>query len=215
MDQADADGFSPEARMIWPAVGDLMACLFGLFVLFFVWLVTAQYALTEDLRAAEAAHEATAARLETIERALAGPLSRGLVTVVNGRIGIRGSVLFPSNSADLSPEGLALLQELAPPLHTYLETHTLSVMVAGFTDDLPLHGGGFRDNWELSSARALAVTRTLVEAGIPAEWLFAAGFGSNHPVAANASEEGRAQNRRVEISPVPRPAAIDLTRPTP
>lgn len=210
MDQADSDGFAPEARMIWPAVGDLMACLFGLFVLFFVWLVTAQYALTEDLRAEEARHEATAARLQTIERALAGPLSRGLVTVVDGRIGIRGSVLFDSSSAVLSAEGLALLRELAPPLRAYLAEHELSVMVAGFTDDLPLHGGGFTDNWELSSARALAVTRTLVQAGIPAEWLFAAGFGANHPVAANATEEGRARNRRVEISPVPRPGAVDL-----
>lgn len=211
MDQADADGFAPEARMIWPAVGDLMACLFGLFVLFFVWLATAQHALTEDLRAAEARHEATAARLHTIERALAGPLARGLVTVVDGRIGIRGSVLFDTSSAVLSPEGQALLLELAPPLRAYLAERERSVMVAGFTDDLPLHGGAFVDNWELSSARALAVTRTLVQAGIPPEWIFAAGFGANHPVAENDTDEGRARNRRVEISPVPRPAAVDLT----
>ena len=92
-----------------------------------------------------------------------------------------------------------------PPLQTYLGQNELSLMVSGFTDDTTLRpNGSFTDNWEVSAQRSLTVTRELVEAGMPADWIFAAGFGANHPVAPNDTEEHRAMNRRVEISPVPR-----------
>ncbi len=191
---------------IWPAFGDLMACLFGLFVLFFVWLVAVQVSLSEDLEQARASHEEAAQKLDQLERALAGPLASGLITLVESRIGIRGNVLFPAGSAELSPEGRELLVALAGPLRTYLDQRGEAAMISGFTDDRPLTGfGEYRDNWELSAQRALTVTRTLVDAGIPATWLFAAGFGSTHPIVPNDTEERRAQNRRVEIAPVPRP----------
>jgi flagellar motor protein MotB len=63
---------------------------------------------------------------------------------------------------------------------------------------------GFKDNWELSAARALTVVRALVAAGVPVDRVFAAGFGETHPVAENTNDDGRAKNRRVEIAPVPR-----------
>lgn len=209
MQTPENDDLAPEARHVWPAIGDLMACLFGLFVLLFVGQVTMQLALTQDLVAEQAAHRAAADRLQSLERLLAGPLASGLVTVTDGRIGIRGSVLFDRSSSELTPEGRALLAQLAPPLRRYLEERHMSLMVAGFTDDLPITNSfSHRDNWELSSERALTVTRTLVTAGMPAEWLFAAGFGANHPVAPNDTEEHRARNRRVEITPVPRPTTV-------
>ena len=79
-------------------------------------------------------------------------------------------------------------------------------MVSGFTDDLPIQKNNYRyqDNWELSAQRALTVTRALIEEGMPPEMVFAAAFGSQQPVAANDSGEGRARNRRVEMAPVPR-----------
>ena len=76
---------------VWPAFGDLMACLFGLFVLFFVWMIAFQVDLTRDLDRERAQHAAEAARREALERALAGPLADGRITLVDGRIGIRGS----------------------------------------------------------------------------------------------------------------------------
>jgi len=207
MSPLDAEnGSSPP---VWAAFGDLMACLFGLFVLFFVWLVTVEVALSEDLQQQTASLEEATARLDALESALAGPLASGLITFVDGRIGIRGSVLFDLSSADLRPEGLALLRELAPPLRSYLEAEERSVMISGFTDDLPLRPmADFADNWELSAERALTVTRALIEAGVPSEWIFAAGFGENHPVAPNDGEGNRARNRRVEIAPVPRPNSL-------
>jgi flagellar motor protein MotB len=71
---------------------------------------------------------------------------------------------------------------------------------------MPVKGSNrqFDDNWELSAQRALTVTRELIDAGIPASSVFAAAFGSQQPVAANTDAKGRAQNRRVEIAPVPR-----------
>ncbi len=193
---------------IWPAFGDLMACLFGLFVLFFVWTVAIETSLAADLKTERASRAAEAARLEALESALAGPLASGRITLVDGRIGIRGSVLFDLNSAELRDEGRQVLRDLVAPLSTYLAQRGELLMISGFTDDRPIRGpSAFHDNWELSAQRALTVTRALEVSGLPREWLFAAGFGDSHPIAPNTTAESRAQNRRVEIAPVPRPGA--------
>lgn len=212
----DSDDLAPETRHVWPAISDLMACLFGLFVLLFVGQVTVQVALTESLVAEQAAHLAVTERLESLERLLAGPLASGLVTVTNGRIGIRGAVLFDRSSAELSTVGQTLVGQLAAPLRQYLGARDLTLMVSGFTDDLPLTNQlNHVDNWELSAQRALTVTRALVRAGLPSDSVFAAGFGSNHPVSPNDSEEHRALNRRVEITPVPKPTTVSAQEDTP
>lgn len=201
-----------EGPPIWAAFGDLMACLVGIFVLFFCWMVLMEVALTEDLQSAREQEAEAVARADALERALAGPLASGLITLTDGRIGIRGAVLFDLGEAELSGRGRRLLQELAPPLRSVLEAREEAVMVSGFTDDLALRqGGSFADNWELSAERALTVTRTLVAAGLPEQWIFAAGFGANHPVAQNVDDSSRALNRRVEIAPVPRPLLERLT----
>jgi flagellar motor protein MotB len=202
----EADDETSLTAPVWPVFGDLMACLFGLFVLFFVWAVAFQVDLTHDLELERARRAAEAQRLEALERALAGPLADGRITLEGGRIGIRGSVLFGLNSADLAPEGGALLAGLAAPLKAYLESHDELIMVSGFTDARPITNSpqGYKDNWELSAQRALTVTRALVAAGVPEGSIFAAGFGASNPVAPNDTADNRAKNRRVEISPIPR-----------
>lgn len=206
---APAEDEARDEAPIWPVFGDLMACLFGLFVLFFVWAIAFQVDLTHSLETEQAARAVEQARREALERALAGPLADGRITLVDGRIGIRGSVLFALSSAELSPAGTALITGLATPLRAYLEQHDELIMISGFTDDSPIVPSpqGYKDNWQLSTERALTVTRTLTAAGVPVEKLFAAGFGAGHPVASNETSEGRAQNRRVEISPIPRQGA--------
>jgi flagellar motor protein MotB len=194
---------------VWPAFGDLMACLFGVFVLFFVWAMTSQASLSDELAREKRARAAEHDRLAALERALAGPLAAGTITLDGGTIGIRGNVLFGLNSAELRDEGVQILDALAGPLRAYLDGRDEMIMVSGFTDDLPLGPrAGFKDNWELSAERALTVTRTLMAGGVPQASLFAAGFGPAHPVASNASAEGRARNRRVEIAPMPRAGAV-------
>jgi outer membrane protein OmpA-like peptidoglycan-associated protein len=203
---------SGAALPVWAAFGDLMACLLGVFVLFFVWIVSFEVSMAHDLASERAQRRAATERLATLESALAGPLRAGLITFVNGRIGIRGSVLFDLNSAELRAPGRQLLGELAAPLASYLSSREDALMVSGFTDDLQMRGGQrtYRDNWELSAQRALTVVRGLSEAGVPRDALFAAGFGENHPVAPNDTEENRAKNRRVEMAPVPRPRALSI-----
>ena len=128
------------------------------------------------------------------------------MTLVNGRIGIRGSVLFALNSDQLQPKGHEVLNSLAAPLADYLKSRDEILMVSGFTDDRQVRDGNrqFADNWELSAERALTVTRALIADGLPASSVFAAAFGAEQPVGSNADDEGRAKNRRVEISPIPK-----------
>src|SRR5690606_32070539 len=148
-------------------------------------------------------------RRMALEEALADPLGSGRVTLVDGRIGISGSVLFALNSDQLQAEGRQLLQSLVEPLRLYLGQREEILMVSGFTDDLPIQKGNnhFADNWELSAQRALTVTRALIDAGMPSSMVFAAAFGAEQPIAANTDAEGRAQNRRVEMAPVPKVTA--------
>ena len=197
---------------VWAVFGDLMSGLLGAFVLILVGVLGVQMELASTLEAEIAKREAEEQRRMALEKALAGPLASGRVTLSNGRIGISGSVLFALNSDQLQPEGRQLLKSLAAPLAAYLATRNEMLMVSGFTDDKPLRDGNhrFADNWELSAQRALTVTRALIDDGVPSAAVFAAAFGPEQPVASNADAAGRARNRRVEMAPVPRsPRASD------
>ncbi|KRG44543.1 hypothetical protein ARC78_05185 [Stenotrophomonas pictorum JCM 9942] len=203
---------SESTATTWAAFGDLMSVLLGAFVLILAGVIGIQLQLSRQLDEEVKQRQVEAAKLKTLEQALAAPLAAGRVTVINGRIGISGSVLFALNSDQLQPDGRALLQSLAAPLRDYLGTREEVLMVSGFTDDQPVRvsNGRFADNWELSAARALTVTRTLIADGVPSASVFAAAFGAEQPVSSNADEAGRARNRRVEIAPIPRPK-VDST----
>jgi len=99
----------------------------------------------------------------------------------------------------------AFLERLAPSLASLLaEEPDQMVLVGGHTDDRALRGDGrFASNWELSAARALAVTRVLTGAGLPPTRVLAAGFGAEHPRVPNADERARRKNRRIEVLLVP------------
>ncbi|CAN0624477.1 OmpA/MotB domain protein [Burkholderia multivorans] len=205
----EIDGDVESTAPIWAAFGDLMSVLLGAFVLILVGVIGTQLELSTRLQEAVKQRQAEAQQRKTLEQALAGPLAAGRVTLVNGRIGISGSVLFALNSDQLQPEGRALLKTLAGPLSAYLKARDEILMVSGFADDQQVRSSNrrFADNWELSAQRALTVTRAFVDEGIPASSVFAAAFGSEQPVSSNADDEGRARNRRVEIAPVPRSTA--------
>ncbi|MGZ5848671.1 MAG: OmpA family protein [Ramlibacter sp.] len=205
----DDESGGQDVAPVWAVFGDLMAGLVGAFVLVLVGVLVVQMDLVASLNAEMEKRRQEEQRRIALEQALAGPLASGRVTVSNGRIGISGSVLFPVNSDQLRPEGRQLLQSLVQPLRVYLGERNELLMVSGFTDDKPMAGRNhqFADNLELSAQRALTVTRALIDEGMPASQVFAAAFGAEQPVASNASESGRALNRRVEMAPVPRGAA--------
>jgi flagellar motor protein MotB len=200
-----------QASPVWAIFSDLMAALVGILVLLLVWVIGIQLELSQSLEQEKAKRLAEEQRRMALEEALADPLASGRVTFHNGRIGISGSVLFQLNSDQLQPEGEALLSDLVKPLQVFLSQHDDMLMVSGFTDDLPINRGNGRyaDNWGLSAQRALTVTRTLIEQGMPTDQVFAAAFGENQPVAANDGADSRARNRRVELTTVPRQSGGD------
>jgi flagellar motor protein MotB len=203
---SDEIEFDAESSAVtWAAFGDLMSVLLGAFVLILAGVIGSQLLLHHRLDEEVKQRQAEAARLKTLEQALAAPLAAGRVTMVDGRIGISGNVLFALNSDQLQPEGRELLQGIAGPLRDYLSARDEILMVSGFTDNQPMRAATrFADNWELSAARALTVTRALIADGVPASAVFAAAFGAEQPVSSNDDAAGRAKNRRVEIAPVPR-----------
>jgi flagellar motor protein MotB len=201
------DGLDQEPP-IWAIFGDLMTGLVGVFVLLLVWALGFQLELSQTLEKEIHKREVAEQRRLALEQALADPLATGRVTLRDGKIGISGNVLFSSNSAELQEEGRELLHTLRAPLQVYLGDNEQLLMVSGFTDDLPIQKGNlhFRDNWELSAQRALTVTRTLIDEGMPADMVFAAAFGAQQPVVENSDSDSRSQNRRVEMAPVPKVA---------
>ncbi|MES2536020.1 MAG: OmpA family protein [Pseudomonadota bacterium] len=201
----DNDAGVENTAPVWAVFGDLMSGLLGAFVLILVGVVGVQMELTSHLQDEVKKRQVEEQRRMTLEKALAIPLATGRITLNNGRIGISGQVLFALNSDQLQPEGRQLLKSLVTPLRAYLTARDELLMVSGFTDDKSMRGGGpFADNWELSAQRALTVTRSLIDEGMPSSMVFAAAFGAEQPVKPNTDDTARAQNRRVEMAPVPK-----------
>jgi chemotaxis protein MotB len=125
--------------------------------------------------------------------------------VVGDRFVFSSEVLFQPGSADLAPEGQAQIAQVVATLNEVLPEIPPGIdwiiRVDGHTDNVPLSGTGeFKDNWQLSQARSLAVVRYMSEVlGFPPERLAATGFGEYRPVAEGDSPEARAQNRRIEL----------------
>lgn len=119
------------------------------------------------------------------------------VLVEAGSISFRISdeILFPSGEADLTDRGLEVLGRLIP----VLQASDHRITVEGHTDDVPIATERFPSNWELATGRATRVVRFLQGQGIAATRLQATGLADTRPIADNATEEGRAQNRRVEL----------------
>ena len=155
----------------------------------------------EELRRAQAAAEARAALFRSLAVKLQKMIDAGELQIAlrDGRmmIVLPTDVLFDSGKAIVKPEGRSALERLATALVTIEKRE---FQVAGHTDNEPIRISGHASNWELSSARALAVTKLLLERGMRPAQLSAAGYGEFDPVADNDSSAGRAKNRRIEIA---------------
>ena len=124
------------------------------------------------------------------------------VKIVDGRmvVVLATDILFGSGKADLSDAGKAAIGEVGKVLASIGDR---SFQVEGHTDNVPIQTDKFPSNWELASARAIVVVKTLTASGVPATRVSAASFAETHPLADNAAPEGRASNRRIEIVLVP------------
>ncbi len=145
-------------------------------------------------------------RLRTrVEDALVNVKAEDLsVEVKNGKvyISLSDKLLFPSGSANLNKEGKDAIGKLAQVL---LNNPEINIDVTGHTDTVPINTPRFKDNWDLSTARATTITRLLTEEyQIKGSRLTASGMSKYNPVATNETKEGRAKNRRTEIILTPK-----------
>ncbi len=133
----------------------------------------------------------------------------GLLTfdAEHGLVRFESDVTFAAGSADLKQQAEAAASKLAALLNSPAAM-SMDVMVAGHTDSKPVtrestRRRGHKDNWYLSSHRAIAVSRALNKAGVSETRMAVMGHADQRPVATNATESGRSQNRRVEVVVVP------------
>ena len=156
--------------------------------------------------------------LENLRRDLAQRLSNQVaqhtVSIQMGRdglvISLREAGFFDSGSAAPWQETLPTLRQIAASLYR----SPYDLRVEGHTDNIPIHTASFDSNWELSSARAIRIARLFLDLhAISADRLSASGYAQFHPVASNATPEGRAANRRVDLVVLPR-SRIDFSVPT-
>lgn len=120
------------------------------------------------------------------------------VEVRNGKVYVSLShkLLFPSGSADINKDGTAAIQKVAEVLKNNLD---INIEVIGHTDNQPI-SFKYANNWELSTARSITITKLLIEDySIAGERITASGQGEFKPVASNDTEEGKSKNRRTEI----------------
>lgn len=119
-----------------------------------------------------------------------------------GRLVVKlaSSILFDSGKTELKAEGQAALANLATALKSLNDREFL---VAGHTDNVPIKTNRFKNNWDLSTARAVEVVQFLITQGMTSSNIGAAGYGENDPVADNSTEDGKAQNRRIEVILMP------------
>jgi chemotaxis protein MotB len=126
-------------------------------------------------------------------------LSKSVTTQIDERgvvVRLENSILFESGSAALKDgpkKEIVELGKILGKLGNYIR-------VEGHTDNVPLRGREFKSNWQLSAIRATNVAEMLIsEAGIAPDKVVAMGYGEYRPIASNSTNEGRAQNRRVDI----------------
>ena len=110
------------------------------------------------------------------------------------------AILFESGKAELSEEGQVTLKEVAAVL---VEIRNREFQVAGHTDNVPIKSSNYKSNWELSTARAVTVVQFLQDNEVKPKFLSAAGYSQYQPDASNKTDEGKAKNRRIEITLMP------------
>jgi chemotaxis protein MotB len=170
----------------------------------------------EELTQLRTQRDETKKRLEAfedIQKQFAKMIDTGALKVASRRgslvLSLPAEVLFPSGVAELSEDGKLKVLEVGITLKKFTDRRFL---VIGHSDNQPLKNSVFKDNWELSTARALTVTRFLVQAGMDPKNLLPAGGGEHDPIASNSSAKDLARNRRIEIALMP---AINELPPLP
>lgn len=158
----------------------------------------------EELRAQKAAADARAKLFDDFVKKFQKMIDAGKLDIATRRgqivLALATDVLFDQGKTEIKPEGKAALEEVAAALKG---VSARRFQVSGHTDLFPIKTKEFPSNWELSTARAVAVVHLLVDKGVKPEALSAAGYAEFDPAQSNGSDRGRSKNRRIEIVLVP------------
>jgi chemotaxis protein MotB len=141
---------------------------------------------------------------DSLVKDLESEITKGEIKVrqIRDRLSVQlvDKILFDSGKTEIKPQGKAVLDKVGGVLKTVTDKQ---IRIEGYTDSVPISGAlqsKFPSNWELSTRRATTVLRYLQDnAGIDVKYLSAVGYGPHRPVAANDTEQGRSENRRIEI----------------
>jgi chemotaxis protein MotB len=167
------------------------------------------------LEAAKAELEKKSGEYEQLATALRGEIQAGRIELMELRgrttVKMKDKILFASGSATIGAEGREALKKVAQALRGL---QGKAIRVEGHTDNVPTNSTGpFPTNWELSSARSLAVVRFLQESGVDPTRLSGVGFGEFQPIQQNDTPEGKSLNRRIEIILLPIEGAVATPPP--
>ena len=137
---------------------------------------------------------------QALEQKLASLIASDTVKIKRSSQGvsieINASILFPLGEADLQAPSVATLEQISQALKEY----DYPIHVAGHTDNVHINSKAFPSNWELSAARASRVVRLFESNGIARKQMMAIGYADTQPMTSNDTQEGRMQNRRVQIT---------------
>ncbi len=158
----------------------------------------------EELQRAQEQAEKRAAQFRDMVAKFKSMIDAGKlqVEIRNGLMLVKlpDNILFDPGKTDLKPAGQEAVKQVTQILSSI---DGRQFQVTGHTDNVPIKSGKFKSNWELSAQRAVEVVKFMSQAGMAAKRLSAAGYADQMPVADNASDDGRRQNRRIEIVVVP------------
>lgn len=193
---------------IWPAFTDMAISMLLIFLLFIFIQFIANSKALKRIRL-EKKQKVTQ---QAFEREFPHEIAAGEIRIIPDgnlqRFTFSDYILFDSGQAVLKDRGKEILSTVGTLFlrHRYrrdkgsLKELYKSIQINGHTDNVPIHTAQFPSNWELSSARAMAVVRFFQDQiKIDPRLLSSTGYGEYHPVASNVAETGRAKNRRIEI----------------
>ena len=185
---------------VWPAFTDVSIAMLLIF-LFFIFI---QFVSNSKLFLKIRMEKKQDTIQEAFEKRFASEIKQGIISIERDgnlqRFMFSDRILFKTAEAELQPLGRSTLIAVGRLLQKHKIGFYQSVQIEGHTDDVPIVTPQFPSNWELSSARAIAVLRLFVdEIDINPKTLTATGYGEFHPAAPDTTVHGRGKNRRIEI----------------
>ncbi len=184
-----------------------MAALAGTALLLLSGCVSQQQydALQHDYNQCISKHDALQDEYDQLNKRLSSEIAQKTVHIerLQGaiKVDVNSELLFPSGGWEMPPDAAQTIAKIAPILAPMQQT---KLVINGYTDSTPigsqLRAKGIENNQQLSLKRAQTVAKFLISQGVNPNLLSEEGFGETYPVASNDTSEGRARNRRVEIT---------------